>query len=58
MYERVQLESGEGVELLFRWRLGFRAGWQRGWLESGKERHGTRIWSWRRDGAAGEWRWR
>ena len=27
------LESGDGVKLLWRWRLGSRAGWQRGWLE-------------------------
>ena len=31
----MRLESGEGVELLCRWRLGSRAGWQRGWLENG-----------------------
>ena len=29
-------------------------GWQRGWLKSGEEGHGARIWSERRDG--GGWR--
>jgi hypothetical protein len=46
----VQQESGEGVELLFQWSLGSKPWWQRGWLESGVGGHGTRIWSWRRDG--------
>jgi hypothetical protein len=40
--------------LLCRWRLGSGEGWQRGWLESGEEGHGARIWSGRRDG--GGWR--
>jgi hypothetical protein len=36
VWERVQLESREEVKLLCRWLLGSRAGWQRGWLESGE----------------------
>ena len=45
----MRLESGEGVELLCRWRLGFGAGWRRGRLESGEGGRGARIWSRRRD---------
>jgi hypothetical protein len=38
----VRLESGEGVELLCRWRLESEAGWQRGRLESREGGHGSR----------------